>query len=937
MIGISTGSIVRLLLACILSVVTILTSYAQQYKDNQVQMFNDWSKLLSPEKVYLHTDKDVYFATDTIWFSGYVENASYASEFDESNYIYVELISRQLQQDENSLTNYTEYRNEVSVRKKIRRTGNGFHGHIVVPEMNSTGRAVIRAYTYWMLNRPSEYMFYKELEITNPMKDKLVAAMHKGEVKQKKEYLRIGELSPDEKDKIDAREGKSDERYDVQLLPESGNSISGINCAFFIKAIGKGGAGVKVSGEILDQDDNVLAQYSTDSLGFGRVKIPSMPQGKLVATVKDSLGYRGKDVRIQPSVTSGVTINGALSIAGQQKYSQGDAVRFDIRTTDDLLSCQLKIFVHNGSEVYYSRPLNKPVETVAIALGSLTPGIHVVSAIDTGGNVYAERPFVVLPTGNAELTLEAHKQRYRKRELVDVKIQIPEELMDSTANFSVSVTDLGMSDNLERTTIESYMLLKSELKGYIENIEWYFNNNVSLSERMHRADMLMQTQGWRYYDIGKIVQGKSDVPYFGKEYKQTLFGKVVNPVGLTKKATVSFVAPSIKFKAMGQIDSGYFVLKDISFPENTRFIVSAVGKNGRSRNHTPVLQNDYFAPLFDYPTRSERVKYTESYRKAVEQIYYNKDEGEHAMAFELAPVVVSTQKITPRNSPSPITNYPIRREWFRDSEDMKPYVGSYDVASYVVATYTGVKVYTDGNVDIGTERRIALPDYLTRHTTPDQSAVLGGLDVSSGQYIGSLVSDSHVSPGSWSSMNFNTSSGGITMPSRKAIVLVYLNGSYIEPYDAIHSVLSLPLSEVESIIYVSGVNAAPFQPSAVMSELSPYPILMVRTKPNVRTDAVPYNVTSDYPLGWQKPAKFYSPKYDNADARRSTAKDNRITLYWNPSVQFDSEGVAYISFYTSDSDSNYRVEVEGRSAARQYHYAEKIIERVKESSPVKKK
>ena len=273
-----------------------------------------------------------------------------------------------------------------------------------------------------------------------------------------------------------------------------------------------------------------------------------------------------------------------------------------------------------------------------------------------------------------------------------------------------------------------------------------------------------------------------------------------------------------------------------------------------------ILQNDYFAPLFDYPTRSERVKYTESYRKAVEQIYYNKDEGEHAMAFELDPVVVSTQKIMPRNSPSPIPDYPIRREWFRDSVDMKPYVGSYDVASYVVATYTGVKVYTDGNVDIGTERRIALPDYLTRHTTPDQSAVLGGLDVSSGQYIGSLVSDSHVSPGSWSSMNFNTSSGEITMPSRKAIVLVYLNGSYIEPYDAIHSVLSLPLSEVESIIYVSGVNAAPFQPSAVMSELSPYPILMVRTKPNVRTDAVPYNVTSDYPLGWQKPVKFYSPK-----------------------------------------------------------------------------
>ena len=68
-------------------------------QDKQKEMFNNYSKLLSPEKVYLHTDKDVYFATDTIWFSGYVENASYASEFNESNYIYVELITDQIYSD----------------------------------------------------------------------------------------------------------------------------------------------------------------------------------------------------------------------------------------------------------------------------------------------------------------------------------------------------------------------------------------------------------------------------------------------------------------------------------------------------------------------------------------------------------------------------------------------------------------------------------------------------------------------------------------------------------------------------------------------------------------------------------------------------------------------------------------------------------------------
>ena len=54
-------------------------------------------------------------------------------------------------------------------------------------------------------------------------------------------------------------------------------------------------------------------------------------------------------------------------------------------------------------------------------------------------------------------------------------------------------------------------------------------------------------------------------------------------------------------------------------------------------------------------------------------------------------------------------------------------------------------------------------------------------------------------------------------------------------------------------------------------------------------------------------------------------------------MKLDENGEATISFYTSDSDSQYRIEVEGRSSSRQYHYVEKIIERKVEPAGVKKK
>ncbi len=875
---------------------------AAQEKLSPIELFDNYSKLLSPEKVYLHTDKDVYSATDTIWISGYVENSSYAAEFNESNYIYVELINDQVENKDGS-ANYTKSVKKVIARKKLRKLGNSFSGYIVVPEMNSTGRAILRGYTYWMLNRPVDYMFYKELELTNPMKDKLVQAMQEKNIKRKDDYLRIGELAPEDKEKLAKKEHKIE--YDIQFLPESGNTIVGQKGVYFIKGINNLGSGVSVFGEIYDTNGNILAEYVTDSLGFGKVSIEKLPEGTLTASVNDVNGPKD-NVKLPSALIEGVAINGTMGIVSQSGYGDKDVIQFTINTTQSTLTHGLKAIMHNGSEVYYTKPVSKEMERFSIKPAILNAGIHSISIIDDNGNIYAERPFLILPSEKEPMSVSTQKKEYGKRELVNVTLTLPEGLADNSSNFSVSVTDISTVNNFEKTTIQSYMLLKSELQGYIEEIDYYFNDTIPLNQRMIRGDYLMQTHGWRYYDLEKIIKGKNDIPHFGKEYSQTLFGKVVNMTGLANKAMVSFLAPSINFKAMGQIDSGYFVLKDVNFPEGTRFIISATGKNGRNVRQTPELMKEYYAPIFNYPMKGGKVTYSENYQKTIENIYYNNDDGEHAMAYELNPVVITSQLITPKNSPSPIDNYPIQREWYRDTTAMKSYAQNYTVGAYVVATYSGVREFFNGVAD-----DIALPSFMMQDTISQESGV------PSGSLIGPKITAGSMAGGS------------ITRPGRYGIVLVYLNGSYIHPEEAVFTVLSLPLAEIESMIYVTGVNAAPFQPSINSSDVSPFPVLMVRTKPNSKANDIPHNVLSDYPLGWQKPVKMYTPKYDSAEARKKGGQDNRLTLYWNPSVRFDAEGKAYVSFYTSDSASDYRIEVEGISSSKRYHYVEQIITKKK--------
>ena len=66
----------------ILSFLLLWTNAFAQSADLSSDRFRSYSQLMSPEKVYLHTDRDMYNANDTIWVSGYIENASYNCSFE---------------------------------------------------------------------------------------------------------------------------------------------------------------------------------------------------------------------------------------------------------------------------------------------------------------------------------------------------------------------------------------------------------------------------------------------------------------------------------------------------------------------------------------------------------------------------------------------------------------------------------------------------------------------------------------------------------------------------------------------------------------------------------------------------------------------------------------------------------------------------------------
>jgi hypothetical protein len=403
------------------------------------------------------------------------------------------------------------------------------------------------------------------------------------------------------------------------------------------------------------------------------------------------------------------------------------------------------------------------------------------------------------------------------------------------------------------------MLLSGELKGYIENPQRYFDDDIPYAERMQSADLLMLTQGWRYYDIQEILKGENKMPVFGKEYIQTISGRV-RGVKKQKSSLVSFVAPSINFSAMGQLDStGYFELKDLSFPDSTLFIVNAVGVNGK-KSFIPSINDDAFAPMLKYfrrPDSSEN--YSQKVGQDLMQKYY-KSGGD--LVYQLDPVyVISGRKVKPINDPSPIPNQLYKKGQLREGKDLEPYK-NYDLMTYIYETCQGLRL----NIDSTTGDKVLVC------RVPRQST------------------------------EFTISDGW-------AQIIVFINGINASSSSELQNFM---VSDISSLIYLSGADAAPYSPM-IDGSASVRSVIMIRTSLNAKT-GVPMNVTKGYPIGWQKPKYFYSPKYEAAGLKSSPiGSDKRSTIYWNPSVQIWHNETEEISFDTSDGNADCTAIIEGIS------------------------
>lgn len=610
---------------------------------------------LQQEKVYLHTDKSVYNVGEKIWFRAYLVHAAGLQPTVHSRYVYVDL---------------TDRRDSIVQRIKVLSRDSCFYGQINIPKDLQQGDYCLRGYTYYMQNMGEDFLFKKKIRVINPEDSKVWTNVtytknrensytatiqlldSEGEPYDRVLLTYIAGIKKDAYSKRNARtnkEGKfevkidttmktievefQDSRpfpfkryihipahlrdFDVQFFPEGGSLLSNNWQKIAFKAIGADGRAVHASGDVY-QDSVVIATIETRHDGMGCFRIPVNPDKKFYAVMKTEEGVEKRfDL---PEVSD----NGwGISLLGQDSMLHYRV----IKAKDAELPKNLYVVVHCRGMLLGSNKVNGLMKG-SIDMSMVPEGISHIVLIDEDAKVYSQRLFFRKFKRRPDLKITTNKPTYAARELVEMEIDFDAPFKGYLdGSFSVSVTDDDkvVQDSLE-DNILSNLLLTSDLKGYIDNPAYYFNDTTP--EIDADLDLVMMTHGWTRFDISKVAKGEFPPMKFPLEIGQIVSGRVNNFWGKKSKGANIVLISNYGLCRMVETDeAGNFTVDGIAFHDSTSFLVQALSAKGRRGVTVRVDEDEFLPPVYDLPyNMQEKKKEEEFYKQHGLNYYYENGE-----------------------------------------------------------------------------------------------------------------------------------------------------------------------------------------------------------------------------------------------------------------------------------------------------------------------
>lgn len=858
------------------------------------------------EKLYLVTDKPHYSAGDDIYFSAYLLNPALFTPSVESAFLYVELISAD---------------GRLIYRLKVLGEEGRFHNKMPLSTKLNAGRYTLRAYTKWMSNFDKDFLFSKVIEIGNYIDDAIQTNITYNTHNEESMTARIRftddmgvniadtpvEYTLNLRGKSKAYSTKTDEegyisfrfrpsesigdcmqlkitansrilertiqlptfseKFDVQFLPEGGNLIAGMQQVVAFKALGSDGKSVDIEGFISDNEGNRLCDIKSINRGMGYFVLMAKSGTQYSATVTSSRGITST-FTLPPALESGCMM--------QVKQLPGNMLLMKVSSTPDIPLTQLAAVIQSRGMV--EAVIEDITRLTRIPLTEIMSGIAQIAIVDKQSKqIVAERLIFVENHNFASVDITPDKQNFSPREKIALNFDARNsEGKPVAGDFVVSVTDSkAVPLDAKGENIFSYLLLSSELRGNIEEPAQYFDPNNP--NRKAHLDLVMLTNGWRRYDLNKILKGEPFQLRYKVEDTQRITGKVTGIIGKVRNPSVMIFQKDDKMHGVFPLNSSNrFEITGIDAPDTAFYYIQALNKSGNS-NRVRVQVDPMTYPTTNIPLprpyyKRAKSAVTEELLMGAKEKYYD-DGGMRVVDID---AIVVTAKYEPQYSYSTVID-----SFNSLSGDLSRYASVYDA----LQRFRELIVY--GN-DVRVRKRGGDPD----------------LDGSTkGTSYTDITSDESESQNADEVVIVTV--GDLEIFSDDSLApAVLINDT---PRD-LASLDLYPMQEVTKLAYVSqdealGLSSVDTRNGVIIMEVKDINNTLATGNESMAKVLV---------AGYCKPAEFYAPKYDTPQTENR--KDLRTTIAWEPNLRSDDTGKTSMSFWSADRANDYDVTLEGVTA-----------------------
>ncbi|QHT70977.1 TonB-dependent receptor plug domain-containing protein [Rhodocytophaga rosea] len=792
-----------------------------QKLENITSRFAKATSWRNQQKAYVHTDKPFYVNGETIWLSSYLVESTLHTLAAGDQVLYINLLSAQ---------------HKLVQQLILPLFAGRATGSLVLPDTLSAGNYQLMAYTSYMRNFEPDYLFHTTIPVFD--------------IKQNNNL-------------VTSTPQASLSRPDLQFFPEGGHLVAGITSKLAFKAVRPDGKSMIVKGRIIDNNGNRLMSFESNAMGMGKFNFK--PEAGKSYQAECTIGEATIMYRLPAVEEEGYVMS--LDEMGSGKVRLKLLASAPFAQENYMVIAQSRGAIQQSIQGRYQNG----VSFLEFPVFNLPNGICQLTLFNSQGMPVCER-LVFINNVSQYLKVQVQPQAltFEPREQASLKVIVTNQAGEPVrTSFSLSVTDAGqIVKGDQETSILTYLLLQSDLKGNIESPGNYFKDRSDSTREA--LDILMMTQGWRRFNWNDIIAGRQKNIEYPIEKGVEINGKVVTPdrrarpIPQTKITLVSKDSLSLPALYAYSDPEGKFSIKNVPIKAGAKIAFQLSSTRGKTVEGKVILADDtasYIAP----PELAFPVTYS------VPEVYLSKavqrKEIENAYSFNngkervLSEVVVKSKRLPSQNSDASITRLHSSADAVIVIDDKFPIYAT--IYQMIAGRVAGVNVQ-------GT--RVTIRGIGTFNSGTQPLYIVDGMPLSS------------------VSATDSTSGGQGDDPL-----------SFINPRD-VARIEVLKNAGNTGIYGVRGANG----------------VIAIFTKRGYSPPATPVapELETFISPGYSAVREFYAPMYD-VQQEEHARPDKRATLFWLPDMLTDENGQAEVRFYLSDDSKSFQVVLEGISASGQ--------------------